>query len=53
MIQDFIDDNKKYSNKNQKDTDATLDKINKWMKKIMYKFDKASPKKVETNKPQD
>ena len=42
MIQDFIDDNKKYSNKNQKDTDATLDKIKKWMKKIMDKFDNPS-----------
>ena len=51
MIQDFIDDNKKYSNKNQKDTDATLDKIKKWMKKIMDKFDNPSINELEANKP--
>ena len=42
MIQDSIDYNREDYAKNQKDTDATLDKINKWMKKIMDKFDNPS-----------
>ena len=53
IIQVSTDDNKKYNEEKLKWNDAKLDKKNKWMENIMDKFDKLSPNKAETNKPQD
>ena len=47
-----IDNRKKATDKKQKDNDAKLDNIKKWMEILMDKCDNPPPNKVEENNPQ-
>ena len=52
-MQVSIDNNKQFIDDKQKETDSKIDKIDKWMKNIMDKFDNTSPNKAEEKNPQD
>lgn len=46
MMQYYMDDNKKTTDKKQKDTDTKLNNINKSTENLTDKFDNPSPNKV-------
>ena len=52
VMKSSIDNRKKATDKKQKDNDAKLDKIKKWMEMLMDKCDNPPPNKVEENNPQ-